>query len=146
MSKKINEFNPKNLTALRARINEALADVTAEFGVVLDLGKITYGDNTASAKFNMTAIGEGVTGNAKETKALARKAEFIEYAYRFGFEESDFGRKFKLNGQEFVITGLDKKARKNGILGKSTDPRKDTEYKFPSQPVLSQLRKEDALA
>jgi hypothetical protein len=135
---KINTFSGQNLELLRRKLNDALAQVTAETGVSFDVGSISYGAKTATTKLSMTAIGDAVD-NDSSTQEIARKVEFEAKASKFGLKKSDFGRTFNFNGTDYLITGINPKARKNAIIGRQADNPDATEYVFPTFAVARAL-------
>lgn len=96
--------NRQTAKAIGAEVKEALEQVAAKHGMVLEYKGVTY-DPT------------GMIRPRVELKtASADKSEFSMWATSYGLEPKDFGAEFSSNGRLFRISGISPRSPKRPIL------------------------------
>ena len=120
------------LREIRAKMAPILKELGGDFNVDLSLGNASFSQHNFTLQLKGSAISE--TG-----EIITKEADnFQRYAYMFGLAASDLGKTFKLNGCEYVITGLKPNAHKYPILCKASN---GTEYKMTAAMVANGLDK-----
>lgn len=94
--------------AFREDFNQAMKSVQEKHGMKISIGSITMNANDLTAR--VTAKLNEVDGKPIE------EVEFKRYAFSYGFKESDYNRKVKINNEFFRFYGFNSKARKNVCL------------------------------
>jgi len=116
---------------LSAAMNEALKQVEESFGVQIQIGRCSFGENNASFKVEVSEKSSDGKVITKEAEAFKRNARF------YGLQADDLGREFTTpDGKTFTITGLNSRGRKYPILGSDASGKS---YKFPSEMVASMI-------
>jgi hypothetical protein len=96
------KFNKDNLKLLRDSLDKALANVEAEFGVKLDLGKITFLDD--SFKTSISAVIASKVGDNPYLAGVP--AEYINNLTKYRNYKDALGKEVTDRFQKFVIVGL----------------------------------------
>lgn len=122
------KMDKANLNKFRTSFNSAVAELAKEFDVKIDLGKITYSDDSFTAKVSVA----NTDAEPQEVK------DFKQYANLVGLEPEDLGKTFKSNGKVFTITGLNLGRRKYPISATS----EGRSYKFNDSDVARLLKLE----
>lgn len=123
---KITNFDRTNLRMLRQAIDAALEDVGKDYGISIEAGNATFGENIATFKVECATI-------AKNGKVVSKAAEdFNRYAQMFGLEPSDLGREFTHRGRRYTITGLKPRSHTYPIVATRDDGKS---FKFPVSAV-----------
>jgi hypothetical protein len=91
---RIEKFDKDVVQGLRPVVEEALAAALAKYGLTVDVGRITYGETSFSAKV------EFATGNDAES-------EFKKYATILGYQPDWFGKTFELQGENVKVIGVE---------------------------------------
>lgn len=123
----ISQLDRPAVLALRNEINQALALIGAQHGVVISLGSAKFTPSNATFKLEVatkTQDGDVQTKEATAFKMLAKA---------YDLEPSDLGRTFVSNGRHFTITGLNPKRPKYPIC--ATCKEDGRSYKFPEKNV-----------
>ena len=100
----IKRFGSDTLDTLRKDWKEDLAEFGAARGLVFKIGGISYGET----HFRCTVECEVFGAPSK------REKDYDWYIPRYNLPAR--GTKFRMNGEEFIITGMNTRARKNKIL------------------------------
>ena len=131
---KIDKFTPRNLDQIAKSINEALKSVGEEFGIVLETGKMRYGDTTSTIKIE-AAIGDGSSGALE----LKYKDGFMKYCHLFDMKEEHHGKIVKISGNRTaIIYGIAPNNVKYPIILKMVDGGKL--IKSMAEPITRQLK------
>lgn len=131
---KIDKFTPRNLDQIADAINKALKSVGEEFGIVLETGKMSYGDTTSTIRVEC-AISNGNAGALE----LKYKSGFIKLCRLFDMEEKDYGKIVKISGnRNAIIYGIAPSNRKYPIILKIVDGGKF--IKSMAEPIAKQLK------
>lgn len=101
---KITKFDKSNLSVVRTKIQQALSKVEDELGIKLDLGSISFDQNSFSARMKCGIVGDG---GKKEVNLLHQ-------AYLSGMG-APLGSKLTLKGKHFEVTGYNASKPKNCI-------------------------------
>ncbi|PSU31698.1 hypothetical protein [Photobacterium lutimaris] len=102
----IKKFTPSHCDTIREKVNAALIDVANELGIEIKLGKMTYGDEHIKAPMTITIAG----GDSKEMIDLKERLDILD------LQESDLEIIFKLNREDFKLTGFNTRASKNNAI------------------------------
>lgn len=109
---KIKQFNSSvDFNQLRSDINKALENIGTKYGVSFHAGNVSYSDQVATFKLEVTTLGEGGAVETKEGK------DFKKMATLYGLKPEDLGKTVTIQGRKFEITGM-KPRSKNCIIGK----------------------------
>ena len=119
MAKKITKFTRENLDILRPIIEDTLNKELTKFGLSIDLGSISFGDNDFRTKLKVMC----------GTNEDGAKRDWEKYARLFGLNAEDFGTLFINGGKTFQVSGIAVKSRKYPILATNEH---GVEYKFPA--------------
>ena len=127
---KISKFDRAVCAVVARRIEEALAPLAAELGVVV---KVKGGNFTASdynAKVEFAVVGEDGIAQTRDGDS------FRVMAPLYGFSADDLGRKFTQGRKTYQITGWRSRSGKRPILARDDENR---EYAFTIEGVKSAL-------
>lgn len=128
---KIQKFDKTNLRPLREAIEAALAAPAAEFGIALELKKISYNDTTFRV-----AIEAALT----DANGEAVKPEVIDYSESISFLKlPKLGTKFVSNGRDFEVTRHEPSRPKYNVIAK--DVRTGKMFKFIGSEITDRLNR-----
>ena len=133
METKIKQLDKPTVQYIRKRLQTVLTPLAKELGVSIDLGSCTYQTSNCRIQLKVSVLnpdGEPVTEEADAFKLSAKL---------FGFEPTDLGAEFVVQGQTYTICGLRPKSRKYPVIGRSVNGK---DYKFASRTVLKALGRE----
>jgi hypothetical protein len=114
------------LKAIRSDIAKALAEVEAKHGITLDLGSISYQDNSFHGKLSGSVVGD----NGED---LAAKSNWEAKFRRYGLNKEWFGKSFKSGNDTFTISGLNSRASKRPVIATASNGDR---YSFPPAMVI----------
>jgi hypothetical protein len=110
----------KQFEVLRKEIERLLAPIGERGGLDIKAGNIKYDPN----HFDLT-----ISFSKKEVNGKSfEQAEFERVAFLYGFEKTDYKRKFAMGGKEFELCGFQMKAKTMPILANCVADGK--KYKF----------------
>jgi len=133
MPTKITKLDKPTVRHIAHRLQEAVKPLAQEWGVVIDVGRCTFGPNNCRLQLNVALLDA-------DNKAISEDAECFKHnAKLFGFEPADLGREFVSQGKSFSLCGLRPQSRKYPVLATSADGRT---FKFPCRTVLMALGRE----
>lgn len=89
------KFNTSILKMFREDFEEAIKPLEEKFKVTIKCGKITYSEDSFSAKI------EAVTSEGN-----FEQKEFEKYAKLFGFNADDYGKTIIMQGTEYAFVGF----------------------------------------
>ena len=115
----------------RADFKEVVKSLEEKHNVTIKIGTITMNQNDMTCK--MTTKLNEVGGKPIE------EVEFKRYASSFGFKESDYNRKIKLNDGFFHFYGFNPNARKNVCLLRKVGTNKG--YHAPKRTITENFVK-----
>jgi hypothetical protein len=95
------------LDAFRKDFAEAVKDLEKQYGVVLSLGRITYGYDNFRCQL------EAKSGDSRDD---VLKKEFEQNCSAVGLYPEDYGQTFTQQGKQWRIIGIDLKKRKYPII------------------------------
>lgn len=72
-------FTKENLSTIRADLNIALAEVAAKHGITLDIGNISFNENSFTAK--LSAAIQEVGQPSMSVKEIKQQQDFKMYAF-----------------------------------------------------------------
>jgi hypothetical protein len=121
----------QKVKALREAMLEALKQLETDMSVEFTIDKISFNDNTASVKVEVSDVSENGEVYNKEAE------DFKKFSLNYGLDPSNLGKSFCHGGKIFVITGLSTRKRKYPIMAKEVKTEK--KYKFPAQIVCNSL-------
>ena len=122
----------EQLGKVRLRMNALLSDLGTEFGAELIVGRISYTDNTATIKVEMSTLDE--TG-----EAITKEAEdFRLSAHVYGMSPDDLYKKFKHAAENYMLIGCSPRSRTYPILCKNLNTGKIS--KFPPSLAIRCLK------
>ena len=98
-SAKIESFNPQNLKALRAEMDEALKSVAAKYGVAIRTGNARYTAENTTFKIDISTVSNGVVIDKSA-------ADFTRYCGGYGLKPEHLGAAITFNGERYTIKGL----------------------------------------
>lgn len=125
-------FNRKNLPALRDEIAKALKNVEEKHGITFKLGGISFTDDHFRSKIEAYLTQKG--GEVVDPG----KINFDRYARSFGLNKEDFGKKFSTCNGTYQICGIKLRSYKYPILAKNSKDGRT--YKFRANDVISNLK------
>lgn len=120
-------------TQITREIQSALADVFEQHGLVLRTKSGKYGPAYVLTIEGIPAADDGDTVNKNAPEALA----YTEAAAFYGLPADGLGREFIVNGDTFVITGLNERAPKMPVQGTRVSDGK--RFKFSPGTVIGGL-------
>lgn len=114
----------EKLNGARKEIEKLNEVLKAKFGIEIEVGRITYSDESATGKLKIFAVG---AGESKED--VQDKADFEKAMHKYGLEEADRGKLFDLNGTQYRLVTLRPKAPKwpfivEDVLNPRTDGKR----------------------
>ncbi len=133
MGTTIKKLNRPAVAYIKKRLKTTLKPLAEELGVVIDLGRVSFRSTNGRFPLKLAVLdcdGEPIT---EEIDSFRRDAK------SFGFEATDLGRDFVVQGRSYTICGLSPKSWKYPVIARSVRGR---EHKFPCQTVIKALGKE----
>jgi hypothetical protein len=120
----ITKFDKASLKQVRREVEKALAEVNETLGITLEIGHISYEDNTFTARLKGSVSGFD-----------QRSTEWAVHFQRFGMEEDWLGQTLSYNDQSYKIVGLRPRARRQQILVE----RDGETYQMDSSVIRSKM-------
>jgi hypothetical protein len=110
---KMKTFTKQNLGQVREDLNKALEQVAKKHGIVLNVGNISYRDESFTAKLIALIPSENSNKEAGASRGSEVKWEvaFKKNAFLFGLKPEDLGKKVKHGSKEYTIVGMRPRAR-----------------------------------
>ena len=131
---KIKQLDAQTLDIVRAKMEEALATLE-EIGIHAQTGRISYQDQNATVKVEISVLGDG--GEVVDKEAL-------DYdRYRDLHDLPERGSTFTVRGSTYTITGFKPRSRKYPVIATRADGKR---YKFrlddvqPERPSVRAIR------
>ncbi|EGQ7973601.1 hypothetical protein I7Z51_002525 [Vibrio parahaemolyticus] len=118
---------------LRTELESAFEEIKKKTGVTLKAGNMSYAHDGSEASVKLTMLGASADGTvvSPEYKALVS----VLYAFPF-LNEDKIKREFKCDGQWFILTGFNNRARKNPFQGQCVDgASKGKSFVFPRDTI-----------
>ena len=110
---------------MKQKFEQLAKEVEFETGMALTLdGNLSYDFNNVNMKFNLF----------KSNGTSKVKLEWDSNCYKFNLNESDFGKKFKSNGETFEIVGCKTRRVKRPIIARNVVTKQD--FVFPVSLVV----------
>lgn len=98
----------KQFEVLRGEVERLLTPIGVRGGLDIKAGSIKYDDTQFSLTIKFSK--KEVDGKSFE------QAEFEKVAFLYGFEKTDYKRKFAMGGKEFELCGFQMKAKTMPVL------------------------------
>jgi hypothetical protein len=133
---KISTFNRSNLAQLRDGLAQALKTVGDEFGIVINVGSMSFSELETTARMTMTAVGDNVKEGESNTDAKSR-LDFERHAASYNLKAEDFGKIIKVRGESYAIVGIKPRSPKYPVLCQSKVSGKT--FKFTESSVCAAL-------
>jgi hypothetical protein len=127
----IQQFDRKNLKALRQDMNAALKAIEAQYGIQINVGNASFSDNEVTFKTKCNTIGEGGKAQTKEAN------QWKLYAELNGVGQFSVGDRITIQGQVFTIEGWNSRAKKAPVMIKDIATGKS--YKCPKNVLVGKL-------
>ena len=127
----IQQFDRKNLKALRQDMNAALKAIEAQYGIQINVGNASFSDNEVTFKTKCNTIGEGGKAQTKEAN------QWKLYAELNGVGQFSVGDRVTIQGQVFTIEGWNTRAKKSPVMIKDVATGKS--YKCPKNVLVGKL-------
>ena len=122
-SGEITKFTQQTCRAVDKAIEDALKQVEQQFGISINVGGGSLSDHEFTTKLTVR------TGDGSD----AARKQFELYAFRFGLNDSDFGKTFTAQGEQYQVTGIKPRSRKYPVIAKNV--RTGVDYKFPASMI-----------
>jgi len=106
---KVSNFDKPSIKAIRVAMDEALAKVSAEYGIKISTGNARFSADEVTFKVKANTIGTGGVVKTKEAQA------WDIYANMNGLGHLSVGDSVQLQGKSFTIKGYNTRARKSPI-------------------------------
>lgn len=103
------KIDKQMLEQFRKDFQEAVKGLESKYGMVISLGRITYGYDEFVGKL------EAKSGDDKDE---VMKREFEQNCASVGLDPEDYGQVFTQQGKEYKIIGLDLSKRKYPVIVK----------------------------
>jgi len=100
------KIDQKMLQNFREDFEDAVADLEKKYGIVIQLGNISYSDDHFDAKF---------TAKSGDDMEEIRKREFEQNCSWYGLKPTDYNREFTKDGYKYRIIGIKPENRKYPI-------------------------------
>ena len=124
------------LRNFRKDFAEAVKDLEQQYGLVIELGKITYDVDSFEGK---------ITAKEGDSKEDINQAEWNKHCGTYGLRPEDFDKRITLTDrgvtQDYIITGIRPNKRKYPICLKRVSD--GTNWGWTPGPVRDACRKED---
>jgi len=127
----IQQFDRKNLKALRQDMNDVLKAVELRYGIQINVGNASFSDNEVTFKTKCNTIGEGGKAQTKEAN------QWKLYAELNGVGQFSVGDRVTIQGQVFTIEGWNTRAKKSPVMIKDVATGKS--YKCPKNVLVGKL-------
>jgi len=116
----IESFTRANLPQVQSEIDNALKQVGEKLGITFSMGGIRF----TSGKFTTK-----LTANASSDQGEIDQSEWNANAWKFGFQNDDFGKSFVMRLETYKIVGIKPRSKKYPILGMDKNGKT---FKFPA--------------
>lgn len=137
------KIDKKMCQTLRSELNLAFEEIKRKTGVTIEVGNMSYDPDGSKATAKLTMLGTSEDGTvvSPEYKSL------VSYLYAFPYlNEEKIKRQFKCNGEWFVLTGFNSRARKNPFMGSCVEgANKGKNYVFPADTIEAMFTNEKFL-
>jgi hypothetical protein len=127
------EFNNIYFKKFREDCNAALKSVAEKYNLSINVGHISYSDDTFSAKMECQKTDAGDIG----------LKEFKRYCQLFGFQKEDYNREFTMDGRRFKLVGFNLKSPKNCC--QIVDTKTGKQYRTTDKAVQLAFEKKETL-
>ena len=126
------------LRNFRVDFAEAVKDLEAKYGIIIELGNIKFSIDNFEAK---------LIAKEGDSKEDVNEAEFRSYCRSYGLEPSDFDRRFTYStliggdGEDYIIIGIKPSKRTYPIICRRV--RDNKTYGFSANAIKSSFRVEN---
>jgi hypothetical protein len=133
----ITSFSAAACRNVSARIEDALAPLAKELGIVITTKGGSYSPEAYVLKVECATVSED--GQVQSKEAL----DFKAYAFRYGLDADDLNTTFKRGGETYTIVGCKPRSRKYPILCRAENGKV---YKLPADTVALHVKAAKASA
>jgi len=96
------------LEAFRKDFKATVKELENQYGIEIDLGSISYDSNEFTAKLEVSN---------RPTNGLSKEQNYFnQECHYYGLDKSDFKKKVKLDGKEYIIEGINPRGKKYKII------------------------------
>ena len=107
---KVTQFDKPTIKAIRMAMDQALAQVEAQYGITINTGNARFSGNEVTFKVKANTV-DGATGTA-----ITKEAQTFEAVkWGEGISHLSVGDTVTLQGQSFILKGYNTRARKSPI-------------------------------
>jgi len=117
------------LDDFRKDFQDAMQALEQKYGVVIELGRISYSATSFDAKLE---VKEG------ESKEAVNESEFKMYCRMYDLEPTDYDRRFTYQGDDYIVVGIRPSKRKYPIACQQVQDGRT--YGFPAALVKKLLK------
>jgi hypothetical protein len=110
--------------------NKAMEALEQKYGLVIELGRITYTATSFTAKL------EAKEGDSKDE---VNEQDFKKYCHMYGLSYDDYDRRFTFQGKDYIVVGIRPSKRKYPIC--CQEVQSGTTYGFTAEGVKRALGK-----
>ena len=108
-------INKETLKQFRGDLKDALSSLENKYGITFDIGGISYSSTDFHLKLN------ALNCSSEDAEIVQFKKDVV-YFKGYGIDESMYNKTFRgSDGKDYVLFGLNPKARKNFCKVRSTD-------------------------
>ena len=104
------EITRTTLKLFREDFKNAVSNLESKYGVIIDMGTISFDENSFSAK---------ITANNGKNETDVEKTQFeqnVSLYKSYGLSKCDYGKIFIADGKKYRLVGFKTKARKNPFV------------------------------
>jgi len=130
MSATIKAFDRATCGIVAKRVQDALATLATELGVVINVRGGSYTPGQYTCKLEIATVSDDGTVKTRAAEA------FTTLARLYGMSPDDLGKTFRMNGEPYTITGLATRRSKRPVIAKNG---KGKEYVFAVEDVKRAL-------
>ena len=108
------KFDNDSLKDLKKQIEQVLDTFGSNEGIEFEIGKITYTDGYANISLKAYSVHENVgPGNLCTS---GKQLEFLNNSAKVGARSDWYNKKVIINGKDYLVTGINTRARKFPII------------------------------
>jgi len=106
---KIENFTRQTVKNLRSELDRALADLSAKYGISIDVGNAKFSSTEVNFKLNINTTSDSGVAYTREAEAFER------HKHMYGMGHLNIGDKVTVNGKSFILEGFNPRAKRYPI-------------------------------
>jgi len=126
----IKQLDRLTMQYIRQRLHATLNQLAGEMNIMIELGACSFRTHNCRLQLNLAVLDSKGKPIQEEVEA------FRHNAVLFGFEDTDLGKEFTLNGKVYTVSGFSPKSQKTPVLVRSKNGKNS---KFSCRVVLEAL-------